>query len=1195
MKKLLSLLAALLFAVSGNVMALVDDLDGSYAVSVDPANAFTVKPNTWYVMYNVGRKVYVYGSGNTRSSLLMNGSTVKECSGYLLRFVESDTEGKYLIQNADGNYYKDFTYNTNAGTTSDINQAGKFTIGTINNNDGHWYVKGSTFIMDSNGSVVVGYGTTTATLNGNSDWCLNEAIISDPAELSGGAFVNYQLMRGGLFRIQSRGNNTQFINEVTTTHKASTRTRSTAENLRMAQMWIIEHDESGFSLRNAQTGNYMQSDYTCKPSKYYWTIQLSPNNTSANDPYIILCHGTVKSYSSNCANLSGGTSGLTNWYYDNDRNSEWIIQAVASTEVDTATVKANLDKVCNVGTLDLEAGSYYTFTSIDNGQVLAERKADGFAATMDANAEEWNQYWQVVYDAENNFYTLQNLFSGKYLTHKATTATSACGGNYMTSKTSASTRSWLIQPGSYAWQSTYNLVEPIKPTTGVAVKGDQTVNAEIDAVAAQWIINRVDLTDEQLQKAADAYNEFNLIYNTSTSLLNSRLQTYFSDYACTTLKDEYTSMSDDDLTAAMKETGLPKTLINMALKIKNDTWGHREKEFRIYDYEAYSDPTQWNSTKLVGTSYQFSPQTGPTGISVKQGDVVLFFVGSNTPSNSTLTFSSNKDYTISAPVTTLKRGVNVYIAEDDGFLYIHYTITSTNRKLADFQPITIHIEGGRVQGYFDITRGHTNADWKDMVANLFQDRIVHLKNKYYQFNMDYKELLKQISASELDQVDTDGVAKGIEGTLHRWDQIVALDREMINATQFEDRFNCMLSASSSSDGNPYATTYGTYYPGVGTIMNYTAMTHGTENDGGANYWCIAHETGHIHQSLINLAGCTEVSVNFFSHICTWMQGSNVGRYGPWKDQLKYFAQNKFWIEYGEDVGLKSRMYFQLWLYFHLAGNDPTFYPRLFDKFRESPLQQSTDASNPGSGLTDYLKFAMYCCDVAQADLSEFFQFWGFFVPVKNYEISDYSSKWMTTTQAQIDQAIAYMQKYPKKLGNIMFIDERIKKYPADYPGMPAGATRLATTASATPGDASEVGETGMFTDFIGIRPNRKYSCTYRAKTKELLISSTSGSGAVGFKIYNADHKMIYAANTYTIKMPDEILAQPYYVVAALSDGTDITIYDPNQLTPVKSAELADEAEGNFDPAKPAYDLSGQKVANPQKGNIYVQYGKKVKF
>ena len=125
--------------------------------------------------------------------------------------------------------------------------------------------------------------------------------------------------------------------------------------------------------------------------------------------------------------------------------------------------------------------------------------------------------------------------------------------------------------------------------------------------------------------------------------------------------------------------------------------------------------------------------------------------------------------------------------------------------------------------------------------------------------------------------------------------------------------------------------------------------------------------------------------------------------------------------------------------------------------------------------------------------------------------------------------------------------------------------------------------------------HRKYSCQWRAKTKELIISKTSGAGAVGFKLYNADHKMIYAANTYNIALPDDIIGTEYYVVAALGDGTDIIIYDPRNLTAVKDATSTADDNAKFDESQPAYDLFGREVTDLKRGCVYIQKGKKVRY
>lgn len=1192
MKKVLSILSLLMFLFVGQSYALVDDINGDNVISV--SNSLVkrnISANTWYTIYNEGRKAYLYGAGNMTTAAPQNGNTVKNGYAHLFRFVESETAGKYYIQNAEGNYMKDLAFNTNQGFSATKANAGLFTIAEILPTFGHWCIKGSQYYLDSNGTVALGYGTSAPTsTNGNSDWTLHEVTLTDVKDLSGGALVSYQLLQGGLFRIQNRNNTSQYVFENTSTHKASTQSINRSSSANMRQMWIVEHDNSGFSLRNAQTGKYLQSNYTCTDSKYYWTIQLSPNNTSDADRYVIVCHGDVKSGASNCMNLNGGSSGLTDWSYNNDKNSEWIFVSVASTEVDTAKVRNNIDNITQVSTINPDECEYYQFINLNTGEMMTERVSDGMVVSQPSSEESWNQYWKIIKNEDGTF-SVQNIYSSKSLNRKATNANSACGGNYITTISASASHNWNIAQGSYAWQTTYNFIEPNKPTTGLAINTNNlSVNSDIDQPRAQWIAKRVELTEDQIEAAKESYSENQLLINSSTVILNNRLQKFFEDYACTKLRDTYQELSDDSLTTLMTDNSLPRSIIRMALKVKNNTWGHREKEFRIYDYQAYSDPTKWNATALMGTGYQFTPQTGPTGISVKSGDIIVFYVNANPASNTTLEYSSVKGCNVYAEKKQLKRGINVFMPTDDGFLYIHHIITNTAKKLADYAPMTIHIEGGRVQGYFDITRGHTNADWKDMVDNLFQDEIVHLKSKHYQFNMHYDQLLVQIPNNQLDEIDTDGTAKAIEGTLHRWDQIVEQQQYIMGVDQFKDRFNCMYSASSSSTSNPYASSYGTYYPGVGTIMNYDALTHGTANDNGGNFWCIAHETGHVNQGLYNMAGCTEVSNNNFSQINTWLQGSNTGRGGAWKEAQASFHKGVFWFEY--DLWQRSRAYFQLWLYFHLMEHDTTFYPRLFDKFRKTPMTRSTDASKPGTGLTDYLRFAKFACDVAQADLSEFFQFWGFFVPLKNYEVGDYSNSYFTTTQEEIDQTIAYMQQYPKKLGNILFIDERIEQYPADYPGMPEGAMRLPTTPGVTPGDANTVGQTGMFTMFVDAPEYKQYSCVASPTTGKVVVSKASGKGAVGFKVYNADHKLVNVYNTYNFVLPEEVRSQPFYIKAALGDGTDRLLYDPKDISAVTEISQTDKG---FDASKPVYNLSGQPVSNPQPGNIYIQDGKKFRM
>ena len=59
-----------------------------------------------------------------------------------------------------------------------------------------------------------------------------------------------------------------------------------------------------------------------------------------------------------------------------------------------------------------------------------------------------------------------------------------------------------------------------------------------------------------------------------------------------------------------------------------------------------------------------------------------------------------------------------------------------------------------------------------------------------------------------------------------------------------------------------------------------------------------------------------------------------------------------------DLNDRTRMYWQLWLYYVELGHKPTFFNELFDKFRENPI----DFSN---AKTDFLRFAQFCSEIAQ--------------------------------------------------------------------------------------------------------------------------------------------------------------------------------------------------------------------------------------
>ena len=93
------------------------------------------------------------------------------------------------------------------------------------------------------------------------------------------------------------------------------------------------------------------------------------------------------------------------------------------------------------------------------------------------------------------------------------------------------------------------------------------------------------------------------------------------------------------------------------------------------------------------------------------------FVGDDIPNNATLqielvplgTRSAGKFY-------NLKKGLNVVLNEGENNVFVNYIgpTFQNGKALKDYKDLNIHIEGGKVNGYFDLTKGDTDNDWVTM-------------------------------------------------------------------------------------------------------------------------------------------------------------------------------------------------------------------------------------------------------------------------------------------------------------------------------------------------------------------------------------------------------------------------------------------------------------------------------------------------
>ena len=218
--------------------------------------------------------------------------------------------------------------------------------------------------------------------------------------------------------------------------------------------------------------------------------------------------------------------------------------------------------------------SYYTDLSMTAmGNKLS-------SVTTDNNS--YGQLWKIT--KSDSRYTFQNVLTDAYIQSNTSTSTqwtlgsTAC--NFAAHTKTVDGNTWFSFSNT---NSTWYGLHTAKTQNYYVVGWDYTADA------SYWMLEEVTLTSAQQEELAE------IKAMTSTDY-TSALSTFFSDNACTTLKSNYASMTDAQLRSAM--SSLPSTLQEMAVRVKNDTWNSDatwnsyEKDFRIHEYEIYSNCNQ---------------------------------------------------------------------------------------------------------------------------------------------------------------------------------------------------------------------------------------------------------------------------------------------------------------------------------------------------------------------------------------------------------------------------------------------------------------------------------------------------------------------------------------------------------------------------------------------------------------------------
>ncbi|WCJ59766.1 M60 family metallopeptidase [Fontisphaera persica] len=468
---------------------------------------------------------------------------------------------------------------------------------------------------------------------------------------------------------------------------------------------------------------------------------------------------------------------------------------------------------------------------------------------------------------------------------------------------------------------------------------------------------------------------------------------HFTDVTCTQLKP---GLGRADLARFQSEV-----LRQVAAGLLDGTYDRTNRAAR---YEAYPSPRALARTLKLGEG--FSRYENITGMYLEAGEH-LVLVGDTGGKSLALLIPQwmrkpppgvepTKDpngWGLKRQRIPLHPGLNVITVTNSSNAYLDYFDDDPETA----PPITVHFLTGQVNGYFDITR-HTNTDWdrllEQAVSPILDARGRHIQVAY---------------PVEWFKVYTRG--KGVE-LINNYDKLLHHHYTLMGLVKYKKVPQNRILARVNFNYYMFRDGDGVAYLGDKSTMRKVADPDVVIK--GDPCWGFCHETGHVlqMQPQITWGGMTEVSCNIFTMYTTTAMG-NPSRLLA---QKNYSAARKTIIEanpkisYLADKDVFNRLvpFWQLHLYFSRQGR-PDFYADVMEEMRRRP-----HAGTGNDSIRNQLEFIKICCDVAQLDLTDFFEQWGFFW-VGELTVNDYRNYQFRITQAMVDETKAYIagKKYPK--------------------------------------------------------------------------------------------------------------------------------------------------------------------------------------
>lgn len=1058
--------------------------------------------------------------------------------------------------------------------------------------------------------------------------------ITDASKLS-------VLETGGVFRLKSRYNH--YASENATKHTVSGATTKNVNDL--TQIWLIEKKDGVFNIRNANTGRYLPdtggadaalvtvespTNYYIKTSAYssdYFTISWKSDFSGTNCLHENKSGNVVKWNANNASN--------SNQY------SDWSIEPIGDddTAASTENLRIHMAEMQGIAT-SVTNGTYRLVSAAYPTRSLSEDASKNVTTTLTTN--QYSQVWRIKVSADGKTCSMQNLLTDNFIRNSATTSSP-----FKTQADGTSSVNFTIGTGGGQYDTFFNFKGS---NTGLhcAKSADYGVVgwAATDA-ASQWILYPVEVDEEALahekQEVADAAD---LQKNVST--YNTLLQKYFEDYACTELRGEYITMSADELRAAMTADNMPAALQSMAVSVLTNTWDASKDDtyndyirlFRIQDVQCYSDNQVWGDITKVGP---FGELTSPTGIQGKTGEYVYIYVNESPKTDGKLRalLAYDTEYRNKGELA-LKKGLNVWQLPMDGEVFINYFCTNSNKYLKDFPNIRVHIEGASANGCWDLSRNMDNNDWKWLKANMFKGEFLHIKGNNVVLNVltdKVKDATKPVE-----------IMKG-------WDYaFLGLQHLIGHDGQWDGRYNPVVNPRHSYSGNPnwagyggsnhtsitsgYLFNYDNFYEGnVWEILHEIGhgcqgpikMAGTTEVTNNSLAQCVSFMMGRNRSR----GNGTDKMVQLFNYPDPTSGSTKRG--WSWVDYVRYATPH-----YDASLHTGNHIWYQLYLYFDVLGNCPGFMGRLYDEMRKDPITYSGKDKVNGTPVRyddDFWKVAKAAAKVSQTDLWDFFEAYGFWKyadeiistssddPTEgttaykngNRFIGDYGNyslklpvRGNTADEKRLADLRDYMHSMPNKARNLMFLDDHIKQgtvrpdaFVVDIkPTLKGKALLDYWSLPLYPAY-------GHWEDFDGVDRAKsvKYTIGTTAYTESFTTDkggdwnykiagrkvTVSGTGILGIKIYDADGRMAWLANTKTFVIPtemaDAINAGTYKVAIAVTQDKEVILAPGETYTAPVDGIAPISLDGTY--AEGAiFDLQG-RPCEAHGHTIHIVGGKKI--